>query len=103
MIKKKKKEMKSKRAMLVKEKNKIMEKYTPIKREFDVKTDLLYKKCDTIDKYKTELDKWDREKNRTKNEMQKYLFEIEEQNKEFIQVLSDKLKLSENYKKTYKF
>ena len=103
MIKKKKKEMKSKKAMLVKEKNKIMEKYTPIKREFDVKTDLLYKKCDTIDKYKTELDKWDREKNRTKNEMQKYLFEIEEQNKEFIQVLSDKLKLSENYKKTYKF
>ena len=103
MIKKKKKEMKSKKAMLTKEKNKIMEKYAPVKREFDAKTELLYKKCDIIDKYKTELDRWDNEKNKTKNEMQKYLFEIEEKNKEFIQVLSDKLKLSENYKKTYKF
>ena len=103
MIKKKQKEMKSKKAMLTKEKNKIMEKYAPIKREFDYKTELLYKKCDIIDKYKTELDRWDNEKNKTKNEMQKYLFEIEEKNKEFIQVLSNKLKLSENYKKTYKF
>jgi hypothetical protein len=103
MIKKKNKEMKNKKIMLTKEKNKIMEKYAPIKREFDAKTELLYKKCDIIDKYKTELDKWDDFKKKTKNEMQKYLFEIEEKNKEFIQVLSDKLKLSENYKKTYKF
>ena len=36
--------------------NKIVEKYAPIKHEFDFKTDLLYKKCDTIDKYKIELD-----------------------------------------------
>ena len=103
MIKKKKKEMKNKKNMLTKEKKKIMEKYGPIKKEFDAKSELLYKKCDIIDKYKTELDKWDNLKNKTKNEMQKYLFEIEEKNKEFIKVLSDKLKLSENYKKTYKF
>jgi uncharacterized protein YegP (UPF0339 family) len=103
MMKKKMKEMKNKKAMLIKEKNKIMEKYSPIKKEFDIKTDLLYKKCDIIDKYKIELDKWDNEKNKTKNEMQQYLFDIEEKNKEYIQVLSDKLKLSENYKKTYKF
>ena len=103
MMKKKIKEMKNKKAMLIKEKNKIMEKYGPIKKEFDIKTDLLYKKCDIIDKYKIELDKWDNEKNKTKNEMQQYLFDIEEKNKEYIQVLSDKLKLSENYKKTYKF
>ena len=102
-IKKKHKEVKNKKIMLTKEKNKIMEKYAPIKKEFDAKTELLYKKCDIIDKYKTELDKWENLKNKTKNEMQQYLFEIEEKNKEFIQVLSDKLKLSENYKKTYKF
>ena len=103
MIKKKNKEMKNKKDMLIKEKKKIMEKLGPIKKEFDTKTELLYKKCPTIDKYKIELDKWDLEKNKTKNDMQKYLFEIEEQNKEFIQILSDKLKLSENYKKSYKF
>ena len=103
MIKKKNKEMKNKKEMLIKEKKKIMEKLGPIKKEFDSKTELLYKKCPTIDKYKIELDKWESEKNKTKNDMQKYLFEIEEQNKEFIQILSDKLKLSENYKKSYKF
>ena len=103
MMKKKMKEMKNKKAILIKEKNKILEKYGPIKNEFDIKTDLLYKKCDIIDKYKIELDKWDNEKNKNKNEMHKYLFDIEEKNKEYIQVLSDKLKLSENYKKTYKF
>ena len=43
-IKKKNKEMKNKKIMLTKEKNKIMEKYAPIKKEFDAKTELLYKK-----------------------------------------------------------
>ena len=89
--------------MLVKEKNKIIEKYIPIKNEFEQKSDLLYKKCDTIDKYKTELDVWTEEKNRIKDEMQNYLFEVEQKNNELIQILSDKLKLSENYKKSYKF
>jgi len=103
LMKKKKKEMKAKRAMLVKERNKIMEKYAPVKKEFDIKTDLLYKKCDTIDKYKIELDRWDNEKNKIRNDMQQYIFDVEEKNKEYIQVLSDKLKLSENYKKSYKF
>ena len=102
-IKKHMKEIKAKKNMLIKEKNKIMEKYAPIKKEFDVQNEILFKKCDVIDKYKTEFDKWLNEKNKTKDEMEKYLFEIEEKNKEFIQVLSDKLKLSENYKKTYKF
>ena len=89
--------------MLVKEKNKIIEKYIPIKNEFEQKSDLLYKKCDIIDKYKTELDVWTEEKNRIKDEMQNYLFEVEQKNNELIQILSDKLKLSENYKKSYKF
>ena len=97
------KELKSKRSMLIKEKNKILEKYGPVKKEFDIKNEILFKKCDTIDKYKTEFDLWIKEKNKTKDEMEKYLFDIEEKNKEFIQVLSDKLKLSENYKKSYKF
>ena len=96
-------ELKSKKSMLVKEKNKILEKYAPIKKEFDVKNEILFKKCDVIDKYKTEFDKWINEKNKTKDEMEKYLFEVEEKNKEYIQVLSDKLKLSEIYKKSYKF
>ena len=103
LTKEKIKENKAKKAMLTKEKNKILEKYGPVKKEFDLKTDLLYKKCDTIDKYKTELDKWDAQKNKIKNELQKYIFNVEEQNKQFIQILSDNLKLSENYKKTYKF
>ena len=103
LTKEKIKENKAKKAMLTKEKNKILEKYGPVKKEFDLKTDLLYKKCDTIDKYKTELDKWDTQKNKIKNEMQKYIFSVEEQNKQFIQILSDNLKLSDNYKKTYKF
>ena len=63
-IKKLEIEIKNKKSMLVKEKNKIVEKYTPIKHEFDFKTDLLYKKCDTIDKFKSELDFWEKEKNR---------------------------------------
>ena len=37
-------EIKYKKSMLLKEKNKIIEKYTPIKHEFDIKTDSLYKK-----------------------------------------------------------
>ena len=102
-LKKHMKEIKAKKNMLIKEKNKILEKYGPIKKEFEVQNEILFKKCDVIDKYKTEFDKWLNEKNKTKEAMEKYLFEIEEKNKEFIQVLSDKLKLSENYKKSYKF
>ena len=102
-IKKHLKEMKNKKSMLVKEKNKILEKLAPIKKELEVKNEILCKKCDVIDKYKTEFDKWLDEKNKTKNEMEKYLFEVEEKNKGLIKVLSDKLKLSENYKRTYKF
>ena len=102
-IKKIENEIKNKKAMLFKEKNKIIEKYNPIKHEFDVKTDLLYKKCDTIDKYKSELDFWEKEKNRIKEEMQNYLFEVEQKNNELIRILSDKLQLSEIYKKSYKF
>ena len=103
LMKKKEQEIKNKKVMLVKEKNKIVEKYIPIKNEFQQKSDLLYKKCDTIDKYKTELDVWTDEKNRIKDEMQNYLFEVEQKNNELIQILSEKLKLSENYKKSYKF
>ena len=102
-MKKQMKEIKAKKSMLVKEKNKILEKYGPIKKEFEVKNEILFKKCDVIDKYKIEFDRWSDEKNRTKAEMEKYLFEVEEKNKEYIKVLSDKLKLSEIYKKTYKF
>ena len=97
------KEIKHKKIMLLKEKNKIIEKYTPIKHEFDIKTDSLYKKCDIIDKYKIELDYWKNQKEKTKEVMQDYLFEIEQKKNELIQILSDKLKLSENYKKSFKF
>ena len=96
-------EIKYKKSMLLKEKNKIIEKYTPIKHEFDIKTDSLYKKCDIIDKYKIELDYWMKQKEQTKETMQDYLFEIEQKKNELIQILSEKLKLSENYKKSYKF
>ena len=92
-----------KKNMLLKEKNKIVEKYAPIKHEFDFKTDLLYKKCDTIDKYKIELDYWKKQKEKTKQDMQDFIFEVEQKKNELIQILSDKLKLSENYKKFYRF
>ena len=96
-------ETKNKKNMLLKERSKIVEKYTPIKNEFDVKTDLLYKKCDIIDKYKIELDFCEKEKNSIKEKMQNYVFEVEQKNNELIKILSDKLKLSEIYKKSYKF
>ena len=83
-----------KKNMLLKEKNKIVEKYAPIKHEFDFKTDLLYKKCDTIDKYKIELDHWKKQKEKTKQDMQDFIFEVEQKKNELIQVLSDKLKLN---------
>jgi hypothetical protein len=102
-LKERENENKSKKNMLLKEKNKLVEKYNPIKHEFDIKTDLLYKRCDTIDKYKIELDYWIKQKNEIKETMQNYLFEVEQKKNELIQVLSDKLKLSENYKKSYKF
>ena len=102
-LKERETENKNKKNMLLKEKNKIVEKYSPIKHEFDIKTELLYKKCDTIDKYKIELDYWVKQKNETKETMQDYLFEVEQKKNELIQILSDKLKLSENFKKTYKF
>jgi len=102
-LKHQEKEIKHKKIMLLKEKNKIIEKYTPIKHEFDIKTDSLYKKCDIIDKYKIELDYWKTQKEKTKETMQEYLFEIEQKKNELIQILSDKLKLSENYKKSFKF
>ena len=102
-LKHQEKEIKHKKIMLLKEKNKIIEKYTPIKHEFDIKTDSLYKKCDIIDKYKIELDYWKTQKEKTKETMQDYLFEIEQKKNELIQILSDKLKLSENYKKSFKF
>ena len=35
--------------------------------------------------------------------MQDFIFEVEQKKNELIQVLSDKLKLSENYKKSYRF
>ena len=102
-LKEREAENKSKKNMLLKVKNKIIEKYNPIKHEFEIKTDLLYKKCDTIDKYKIELDYWIKQKNEIKETMQDYLFEVEQKKNELIQILSDKLKLSEIYKKSYKF
>ena len=102
-VKRQQKELKTKKDMLVKGKNKIMENYMPIKNEYDDKAKLLYKKCDDIFKHKLEVDKCEKEKNKQKEEMKNYLFEIEEKHNELIQVLSEKLKLSEVYKKTYKF
>ena len=102
-VKRQQKELKTKKDMLVKGKNKIMENYMPIKNEYDDKAKLLYKKCDDIFKHKLEVDKCEKEKNKQKEEMKNYLFEIEEKHNELIRVLSEKLKLSEVYKKTYKF
>ena len=63
----------------------------------------MYKKCDIIDKYKIELDFWRKQKENTKESLQNYILEIEQKKNELIQILSEKLKLSEVYKKFSKF
>ena len=91
------------REIVEKEMNKIIEKYNPIVTEFEKESALLYKKYDVIDKIKLELEAYEKEKNKRKMQMEQYLFFNEQKYKELIRDLTDKLKLSENFKKTNKF
>ena len=89
--------------LLENEKNKLLEKYLVIKDEYNIKNQILYKLCYVIDKLSHELNKWEKEKNKKKQQMQDYLFLYEKKQDELIKNLSDKLKLSSIFKRTNKF
>ena len=84
-------------------KNQIMEKYIPIKDEYDTKNNLLIQCYEMIDNLKFEIDKLENEKNKRRQQMQDYLFIIEQKKDELIKNLCEKLKLSDNFKKNNNF
>ena len=84
-------------------KNSIMEKYIPIKDEYDKNNNLLIQCYEIVDKLKFEIDKWEFEKKKRREQMQDYLFIIEQKKDELIKILCEKLKLSDNFKKNNKF
>ena len=84
-------------------KNSIMEKYIPIKDEYDMNNNLLMQCYEIIDKMKFEIESLDFERKKRRQQMQDYLFIIEEKKDELIKNLCEKLKLSVNFKKTNSF
>ena len=84
-------------------KNSIMEKYIPIKDEYDKNNNLLIQCYEIVDKLKFEIEKWEFEKKKRREQMQDYLFIIEQKKDELIKILCEKLKLSDNFKKNNKF
>ena len=84
-------------------KNSIMEKYIPIKDEYDMNNNLLIHCYEIIDKLKFEIEKWEFEKKKRREQMQDYLFIIEQKKDELIKILCEKLKLSDNFKKNNNF
>jgi hypothetical protein len=84
-------------------KNKIMEQYIPIKDEYDKNNNLLIQCYEIVDKLKFEIEKWEFEKKKRREQMQDYLFIIEQKKDELIKILCEKLKLSDNFKKNNKF
>ena len=91
------------REIVEKEMNKIIEKYNPIVVVFEKESAALYKKYDIVDKNKIELENLEKEKNKRKMQLEQYLFFNEQKNRELLKDLTDKLKLSDNFKKTNKF
>ena len=96
-------EEKNKVNILEEEKNNIMEKYIPIKDEYDMKTRLLLKCYEILDNLKFEVENWEFEKKKKRQQMQDYLFIIEQKKDEIIKKLIEKLKLSVNFKKNNNF
>ena len=92
-------EEKNKINILEEEKNKIMEKYIPIKDEYDMKTRLLLQCYEILDNLKFEVENWEFEKKKRRQQMQDYLFIIEQKKDDLIKRLIEKLKLSVNFKK----
>ena len=92
-------EDKNKIKILEEEKNKIMENYIPIKDEYDMSTRRLLKCYDILDTFKSEVENWESEKIKRRDEMQDFLFITEQKKDELIKNLSEKLKLSVNFKK----
>ena len=84
-------------------KNSIMEKYIPIKDEYDRNNNSLIQCYETVDNLKFEIEKLEFEKNKKRQQMQDYLFIIEQKKDELIKILCEKLKLSDNFKKTNSF
>ena len=100
---KEKKEEEYKKEIIEKEKNKILEKYLPIVSEYEKESNLLYRKYDIIDKYKSEIDRIKNEKVKRQEQMNDYFFLCEKKEQELLKVLVEKLKLSNNFIKNNKF
>lgn len=96
-------EDKNKIKILEEEKNNIMEKYISLKDEYDFNSRLLLKCYEIMDSFKSEITKCELEKNKRRQQMQDYLFIIEQKKDELIKNLSEKLKLSVNFKKNNNF
>ena len=58
------------------EKNNLLEKYLKIKDEFIVKNQLLYKQCEAIEKIGKEIKKCEIDKNKRRQQMQDWLFNL---------------------------
>ena len=85
------------------EKNSLLERYLHIKEEYNTKTQLLYQQGEVFDKLKREIQKSEKTKNKRKQLMQDYLFLYEKKQDELIKNFTDKLKLSDHFKKTNGF
>ena len=73
------------------------------KYSYDINSRLLLKCYELLDTFKFEISKWEFEKNKRRQQMQDYLFIIEQKKDELIKNLSEKLKLSVNFIKNNDF
>ena len=69
-----------------------MEIYIPIKDEYDRNNNLLIQCYETVDNLKFEIEKLEFEKNKKRQQMQDYLFIIEQKKDELIKIVCEKLK-----------
>ena len=82
---------------------KIVLKYLPVIKEYDKFCDLLYKKINSLDKYKIQIENYKKEKDKNKEIMNNYFFLCEQKENELLKVLVEKLKSSNNFIKNNNF
>ena len=97
------KEKRNKKELIEKEMNKIVVKYLPVIKEYDKFCDLLYKKINSLDKYKIQIENYKKEKDKNKEIMNNYFFLCEQKENELLKGLVEKLKSSNNFIKNNNF
>lgn len=102
-IKKRTIEENKKKDIIEKEMEKILERYVPVLNKYEQDNMTLMNKYEVIDKIKIELEEVEKEKNKRKDQMEKYLIITSKKEAELLKILSNELRLSENYMKTNKF